>query len=151
MSSAFKKLLTKELGAAKYKNYFSEYQKLDEIRKKKGDKINTTVVFDDIYEELKQSGIECLQEKQKRLKETMMTVFHICRHYMFVLFTYLLAVVVIMLYGEFPMLNAISIVVISGAFLYKTYEFVINKYSYLDAYIIIAYKAALEKLLKENK
>ena len=49
------------------------------------------------------------------------------------------------------MLNAISIVVISGAFLYKTYEFVINKYSYLDAYIIIAYKAALEKLLSENK
>lgn len=151
MTSAFKKLLKKELGERKYYDYFAEYKRLDELHKEKGQKVNSFAVFDDIYEELKQKERATLQQKHKQLGDTMQKVFLICNHYCFILITYLVAAFCIMIAGKVPIVNFYCILALSVAFLYKTHEFVINKYSYLDAYIIIAYKAALEKLLSENK
>lgn len=151
MASAFKKLLTKELGQRKYQDYFAEYKRLDEIRKKRGDSIDSFAVFDDIYEDLKESERDTLQQKYNRLRNTMTRVFRICRHYMFVLVTYVVAAVAIMTMGENPQVNLCCVIALSLLFCYKTHEFAVNKYSYLDAYILIAYKAALEKCLLEQE
>ena len=151
MSGAFKKLLLKELGHRKYEDYFAEYKRLDEIRKEKGDHINCLAVFDDIYEGLKENGKDTLQQKYNRLRSTMARVFRICKHYMFVLLTYVAAALIIIWAGENPQLNLLCVVVLSILFCYKTHEFAVNKYSYLDAYILIAYKAALERRLLEQE
>lgn len=149
MLNVFKSLLRKELGKKKYQDYFLQYQRMDQMCRKCGEKIKISVVYEDIYENLLGSEPSTLLEKQKRLRDAMITGFQICQHYVFVIGVYVLAMALI-LFGT-P-LNAVSlggIVVISLAFLYKTYEFAVNKYSYLDAYIIIAYKAALEKRISE--
>ena len=151
MLNEFQTFLKKELGNAKYRDYFAKYEEMDEIRKSKGGEISIGSVYEEIYAELKKSEILTLLQKQQRLKETMAMVFRICRHYIFVVATYVIASLVIMFLGENSVVNIFCILTMSAAFLYKTYEFVVNKYSYLDAYIIIAYKAALEKRLSEEK
>lgn len=151
MRSAFQKLLKQELGCVKYQNYMMEYEKMDQLRKEEGTKIQINGVFEDIYNSLKENESMMLMEKYARLKETMTDVFHICRHYLFVMITYVVAAIVIVFMGGNSFINLCCVAGLSVAFLYKTYEFVINKYSYLDAYLIIAYKAALEKRLKETK
>lgn len=150
MLNAFKTLLKKELGNSKYMDYFEEYRRMDQLRKAKGEKIQIGGVYDAIYEDLKDAEHDALLEKQKRLRETMMMVFQICRHYTLIVFTYLVASLVIIFWGDNVVVDLLCILALSGVFLYKTYEFVVNKYSYLDAYIIIAYKAALEKCIKEK-
>lgn len=149
MLNEFQTFLKKELGNTKYRDYLEEYEKMDRMRKVNGGKISIGGVYEDIYTELKKSEIMILLQKQQRLKETMAVVFRICRHYIFVVATYVIASLVIMFLGGNPAVNMFCILTMSAAFLYKTYEFVVNKYSYLDAYIIIAYKAALEKCLSE--
>lgn len=151
MLNEFQSFLKKELGNAKYRDYFAKYEKMDEMRKINGGKISIGSVYEDIYAELKKSEILTLLQKQQRLKETMALVFRICKHYIFVVATYVIASLVIMFWGENATVNIFCILGLSAAFIYKTYEFVVNKYSYLDAYIIIAYKAALEKRLSEEK
>lgn len=150
MLNIFQKLLKEELGLSKYKDYLEQYTKMDQMRKKNGEKIKISGVYEDIYESLKEIGIEDLLRKQQRLKDTMMTVFLICKNYIFVVAAYVIAALLIIYRGVDMSVNFGCVLVLSAAFLYKTYEFVVNKYSYLDAYIIIAYKAALEKLLSET-
>lgn len=150
MTNAFKKLLKKELGERKYYNYFAEYKRQDQLRKEKGEKIDSFAVYEDIYEWLKEKEGAALQQKHQQLGDTLQRVFRICNHYYFILITYLVSAFLIMFAGKVPTVNLYCILALSVAFLYKTYEFVVNKYSYLDAYIIIAYKAALEQLLSEK-
>lgn len=149
MLNEFQSFLKKELGSTKYRDYFAEYKKMDQMRRINGDKISIGRVYEDIYAELKKSEFMILLQKQQRLKETMTIVFRICRHYIFVVATYVLASMMIIFFGKNIPVNVFGVMGMSAAFLYKTYEFVVNKYSYLDAYIIIAYKAALEKCLSE--
>lgn len=149
MLNEFQSFLKKELGSTKYRDYFAEYEKMDQMRRVNGGKISIGSVYEDIYAELKKSEFMILLQKQQRLKETMAIVFRICRHYIFVVATYVIASLVIIFFGGNTAVNVLCILGLSAAFLYKTYEFVVNKYSYLDAYIIIAYKAALEKCLNE--
>lgn len=149
MLNEFQSFLKKELGSTKYRDYFAEYKKMDQMRRINGDKISIGRVYEDIYAELKKSEFMILLQKQQRLKETMTIVFRICRHYIFVVATYVLASMMIIFFGKNIPVNVFCVMGMSAAFLYKTYEFVVNKYSYLDAYIIIAYKAALEKCLSE--
>lgn len=150
MTNAFKKLLKKELGDRKYYNYFAVYKKLDQLCKEKGEKIDSFAVYEDIYEWLKEKEGAALKQKHQQLGETLQRVFQICNHYSFILITYFVSSMLIILAGKVPIVNLYCILALSAAFLYKTYEFVVNKYSYLDAYIIIAYKAALEQLLSEK-
>lgn len=149
MVNVFQNLLKKELGKKKYEDYFSQYRHMEQLCRSHGEKINSTKICNDMYETLRKTEWNILKEKQKRLRDNMMLVFQISRNYVFVFIAYLLGAVVIMGYGEVPSVNIICMSVLSCSFLYKTYEFIVNKYAYLDAYIIIAYKSTLEKVLRE--
>lgn len=150
MLNEFKSFLKKELGGSKYRSYFEEYQKMDRMQKKGGEKIKLQSVYDEIYADLRAREEELLLEKQKRLREAMISVFQICRHYTLVVITYILAALTIVFFGPNVAIDFFSVITLSIVFLVKTYQFVVNKYSYLDAYIVIAYKAALEKCLSER-
>lgn len=149
MVNVFQDLLKKELGQKKYEDYFSQYRHMEQLRRVQGEKINSTKICNEMYESLRKTDWIDLKQKQRRLKETMLTGFQITKNYVFVFLAYLLGSIIIMGYGQVPMVNLVCMLILSCAFLYKTYEFVVNKYAYLDAYIILAYKSALEKVLRE--
>ncbi len=151
MINAFEGLLRKELGNSKYVDYLRKYQKMEQLRRTKGERIKIADVSEEIYEGLKEKDISVLLQMQSRLKDTIMLVLKLSKHYIFIVITYFLALVFIFSLGEVAYINMVTSVILTIAFFYKTYEFLINKYSYLDAYIVIAYKTALEKRLQELK
>lgn len=151
MINAFEGLLRKELGNSKYVDYLRKYQKMEQLRRTKGERIKIADVSEEIYEGLKEKDISVLLQMQSRLKDTIMLVLKLSKHYIFIVITYFLALAFIFSLGEVAYINMVTSVILTIAFFYKTYEFLINKYSYLDAYIVIAYKTALEKRLQELK
>ena len=151
MINAFEGLLRQELGNSKYVDYLRKYQKMEQLRRTKGEMIKISDVSEEIYEGLKEKDITVLLQMQSRLKDTIMLVLRLSRHYIFIVITYFLALAIIFSLGEVTYINTITSVILTIAFFYKTYEFLVNKYSYLDAYIVIAYKTALEKRLQELK
>lgn len=151
MINAFEGLLRQELGNSKYVDYLRKYQKMEQLRRTKGERIKIADVSEEIYEGLKEKDISVLLQMQSRLKDTIMLVLKLSKHYIFIVITYFLALAFIFSLGEVAYINMVTSVILTIAFFYKTYEFLINKYSYLDAYIVIAYKTALEKRLQELK
>lgn len=151
MINAFEGLLRQELGNSKYVDYLRKYQKMEQLRRTKGEMIKISDVSEEIYEGLKEKDINVLLQMQSRLKDTIMLVLRLSKHYIFIVITYFLALAIIFSLGEVAYINTITSVILTIAFFYKTYEFLVNKYSYLDAYIVIAYKTALEKRLQELK
>jgi hypothetical protein len=151
MINAFEGLLRQELGNSKYVDYLRKYQKMEQLRRTKGEMIKISDVSEEIYEGLKEKDINVLLQMQSRLKDTIMLVLRLSKHYIFIVITYFLALAIIFSLGEVTYINTITSVILTIAFFYKTYEFLVNKYSYLDAYIVIAYKTALEKRLQELK
>ena len=69
------------------------------------------------------------------------------KNYVFAVIFYLVSVTFIIAQGLVPFVTIIAIGAMSICFLYKTYEFVVNKYCYIDAHIIIVYKEVLDQLL----
>lgn len=151
MINAFEGLLRQELGNSKYVDYLRKYQKMEQLRRTKGEMIKISDVSEEIYEGLKEKDINVLLQMQSRLKDTIMLVLRLSKHYIFIVITYFLALAIIFSLGGVAYINTITSVILTIAFFYKTYEFLVNKYSYLDAYIVIAYKTALEKRLQELK
>ena len=108
-------------------------------------------ISQDIYEGLKDKDVGILLQIQKHLKDAILLVLRLSRHYVFTVISYFLAVGVILSIGKIGYVNIVTTIMLTIAFFYKTYEFLINKYSYLDAYMILAYKTALEKRIHELK
>lgn len=150
MSSVFRKLISKELGEYSYHKYFRCYQKLIEEKKYNNRELQNEEIYNDIYEKLKESEVTDLQKRLERLLSAMCEALGINKNYSFAVIFYLVAVAFIILQGLLPVVTIVSILAMSVCFLYKTYEFVVNKYCYIDAHIIIVYKAVLDQLLHQK-
>lgn len=147
MINVFESFLRKELGSSKYIAYLGQYKKMEPKCEKK----MLAEISQDIYEGLKDKDVSILLQIQKHLKDAILLVLRLSRHYVFTVISYFLAVGVILLIGKIGYVNIVTTIMLTIAFFYKTYEFLINKYSYLDAYMILAYKTALEKRIHELK
>jgi hypothetical protein len=76
--------------------------------------------------------------------------FQVSRTYLWAFVAYLAAFLVIcscviQLYA-IPLLMVISL-----AFLVKTYEFLVNKFCYVDAHLVLIYKSVLDKIRMERR
>lgn len=147
MSSVFKKLITKELGASRYNKYFFCYQKLIIEKKYDSTKLSNKEIHDDMYNTLKDRDIVTLQKMLERLLDCMHLALSISKQYMFILFAYVLTIVLILSQGFLWWITACSIAALSIAFVYKTIEFIVNKYCFIDAHIILVYKSVLDELI----
>ena len=147
MSSVFKKLITKELGASRYNKYFFCYQKLIIEKKYDSTKLSNQEIHDDMYNTLKDRDIVTLQKMLERLLDCMHLALSISKQYMFILFAYVLTIVHILSQGFLWWITVCSIAVLSIAFIYKTIEFIVNKYCFIDAHIILVYKSVLDELI----
>lgn len=143
----FKKLITKELGASRYNKYFFCYQKLIIEKKYDSTKLSNQEIHDDMYNTLKDRDIVTLQKMLERLLDCMHLALSISKQYMFILFAYVLTIVLILSQGFLWWITVCSIAVLSIAFIYKTIEFIVNKYCFIDAHIILVYKSVLDELI----
>ena len=145
MFNVLKKTLKKEFGSEKYEQYArSIKQNIREARK------DNTDIFDDLYQILREKDATHLLKMQERLNESLMDAFYINKNYLMAFLAYLAAFSVI---GSFVVqMYAIPLLFfISGLFLIKTYEFLVNKFCYVDAHLVLIYKAVLERVWEEMK
>lgn len=148
MTSVFRKLISRELGESKYHKYFYIYQK--KVMDKTYDyrNLNNEEIYNDIYEELKDIDIMQLRKRMERLSDAMYTALLISKNYIFTFIFFLVgALFLISLNLAFP-ITILGLVLMGISFIYKTYEFVVNKFCYIDAHIIIVYKSVLDELLE---
>lgn len=142
MMSVFKKLIRKELGEVNYNKYFTYIQK-----NLKNKSLESKEVYEDIYTRLKDKDIESIARMHDRLNDAMLLAFRISKNYMFALIFFIVASVFILLKGLVPLVAITALGTMSVLFLVKTYEFVINKYCFIDAQIVLVYKSVLEKII----
>ena len=147
MSNVFKKLISKELGEINYNRYFCFIKRNHESRMS-----DSQVIYNDIYEKLKSRDIKSITKMHNRLNNTMLLAFRISKNYFFTFMFYLIAALYIIIRDIRPEITIIALTLMSICFFYKTYEFVVNKFCYIDAQIILVYKAVLDKIiLSEHK
>jgi hypothetical protein len=142
MSNVFKKLISKELGEVNYHRYFSFIKRNSDRRL-----CDSRVIFDDMYEKLRYRDFKSIARMHNRLNETMLLAFRISRNFVFAILYYLGAMVYLISMDISPELTAIALVLMNICFLYKVYEFICNKFCYIDAQIILVYKAVLDRII----
>lgn len=145
MFNVLKKTLKREFGYKKYEQYATSIKK--GIRESKA---YSTDIFNDIYNMIKEKNEEDLNQMQQRLNESLLDAFHINRNYMGAFIAYLIAFAIMGSYA-IQMVAIPGMLVISVLFLFKTYEFVVNKFCYIDAHMVLIYKSVLDRVLTERK
>lgn len=145
MFNVLKKTLRKEFGQQKYEQYARHIKR--NIREAKQD---TTEIYNDLYALLREREAVRLLEMQERLNASMLEAFYISKNYVMAFVAYLAAFVVIASFVA-QMYAVPSMLLISGLFLVKTYEFVVNKFCYVDAHMVLVYKSVLDRLLTEQR
>ena len=143
--NVLKKTLKKEFGYQKYTQYATSIRK--GIRESKA---YSTDIFNDIYNMVKEKNEEDLNQMQERLNSSLLDAFHISKNYMGAFIAYLIAFSIMGSYA-IEMVAVPGMLFISALFLIKTYEFVVNKFCYIDAHMVLIYKSVLERVLKERK
>lgn len=148
MASVFQKLISKEFGESKYHKYFYIYQKkvIDKTYDYKN--LNNEEIFNDIYEELKDIDVIQLKKRMERLSDAMYMALRISKNYIFILIFYLVGALFLVSLDLQLIITIAGLFLMSMTFIYKTYEFVVNKFCYIDAHIIIVYKSVLDELLQ---
>lgn len=147
MSNVFKKLISKELGEVNYQRYISFAKKNME------EKVNSSqTIYNDMYEKLKYRDLRAITKMHNRLNDTMLLAFRISKNFFLAFLFYLAASIFLIAKGLQPELTIIALVLMNVCFIFKTYEFVSNKFCYIDAQIVLVYKAVLDRIiLNEHK
>lgn len=146
MASIFKKLISRELGEMNYNRYFFCYQKA--ITNKTS---NSKEIYNDMYDKLKDKDLRAIKRMHDRLNDAMLLALHISKTYLFTFLFYIGAVAFTLSIGVRPLLTIVGLVAMSVCFLFKTYEFIVNKYCFIDAQILLVYKAVLDELITDKK
>lgn len=141
MASVFKKLISDELGESNYNKYFFVCQK--SLHSKVFD---SKEIYFDIFEHLKNKDKPTLKKMQERLNDSLLYAMRISKTY-YLSFIFLLAAIFFLFAKKFdPIIIVVSIIIMSISFLVKTYEYLINKYCFIDAQIVLVYKTVLDKV-----
>ena len=145
MFNVLKKTLRSEFGRAKYEQYARSIKQ--NIREAKTD---NSEIFNDLYAMLREKDEKHLEEMQERLNISLLDAFHVSRNYLKAFVAYLVAFVLLGCY-VIQMYAVPLILFISAAFLVKTLEFLINKFCYVDAHLVLIYKSVLDRVFRERK
>lgn len=142
MANVFKKLISKELGEVNYRRY-SSFIKRSAVNKTGESKL----LYNDMYEKLTKRDIKSIAKMHERLNDTMLLAFRISKNYFFALLFYATASLFIISKNLQPMFTVGSLILMSICFTYKTYEFIVNKFCYIDAQIVLVYKTVLDRII----
>ena len=144
--NVFKKCLRKEFGKKGYEKYVKHFS--EEIGDKKNVRLNIEdkKIYKDMYEILSKDSETVIKEKLENLSVTLYNALQIIRKFSGILFVYALANIVLLMLELDYYVTCASIAILGAAFLYKLLEFLENKFCFIDAYLIMIYKAVLEKI-----
>lgn len=142
MSNVFRKLISKELGEVNYHRYFSFVKKNMEIKKS-----DSQMIFNDMYEKLKYRDPKSIKKMHNRLNDTMLLAFRISKNFFLAFIFYLSASIFLIMKSLNPEITILALILMSACFVYKTYEFITNKFCYIDAQIVLVYKAVLDRII----
>ena len=142
--NVFKKCLRKEFGKKGYEKYVKLFS--EEIGDKKNVRLNIEdkKIYKDMYEILSKDSETVIKEKLENLSVTLYNALQIIRKFSGILFVYALANIVLLMLELDYYVTCASIAILGAAFLYKLLEFLENKFCFIDAYLIMIYKAVLE-------
>jgi len=148
VNSVFRKLLSRELGEERYEGYWNSYRScLEEKGSMDGRKQGNKVIYNELYEYLEGRDLKSLTKMVERFSDTMLLARQINRHYTFTFLFYLFCSLFLIGMELQAGVTVVSLILMSGCFLYKTFEFVVNKFCFIDASIALVYKSVLDKLI----
>lgn len=150
MLSVFQKHLKKELGWQRYEKYCTSFERYKLNKSTKNRLESSQEVYQDLYDYLKEEENSVLHEKMETLVESMCEAVNISKYYIVAFGFYLAGALFLIFQRMDPPVVIVSLLLMSILFLYKTCEFVANKYCYIDANIILVYKSVLDQLLKSQ-
>jgi hypothetical protein len=142
VASVFRKLISREFGENIYYSYFNVCQK-----SLKDKFFDSNEIYQDIYKRIERKDKGDIKKMQSRLNESLIIAVRIIKTYMIFLVYVLAAIFYLVTLGLHPLFTIVGILLIFMVLLQKTYEYLINKYCYIDAQIVLIYKNVLEKLL----
>ncbi len=142
MASVFHRLIKKEFGSEKYKEYFST---VTENIVARGSQNNE--VFNDIYAALQQKDEETIVDMRNRLNDAMLRALRINKTFIGVVLAYIASVCILLALQLGTLITLGAIFIMTICFTIKSYEFYENRNCYVDAQIILMYKAAIDKIL----
>lgn len=144
--NVFRKCLRKEFGKKRYGLYvFLCQEELKHQEQQQEIRLDSKAVYQDMYEHVMKMEKEEIAEKKENLMMTLVTAFQIGRQFWFVFLFYLIACLVLIALRLNPLVTNISLALMGICFLYKTYEYVCNKFCFVDAYLVMVYKTVLER------
>lgn len=147
LSNVFKKLISRELGQVNYQRYFSFVKKNIETKA-----TDSQQLYNDMYEKLKYRDLKAITKMHKHLNDTMLLAFRISKTFFVAFMVYLTASIFLIANALQPMITIIALILLNICFIYKAYEFLSNKFCYIDAQIVLVYKAVLDRIiLNEQK
>lgn len=146
MSNVFKKLISKELGEVNYHRYFSFVKKSMDTKM-----TDSQTIYNDMYEKLKYRDLRAITKMHNRLNDTMLLAFRISKNFFFAFIVFLSASIFLIVNSLQPVITTIALVLLNICFIYKTYEFLSNKFCYIDAQIVLVYKAVLDRIIMNER
>lgn len=147
MNNVFRKLLSKELGKKRYDEYCESYRSFLEEKGIGGRKQGNQKIYEELYAYLEDKDLKSLVKMLERFSDTLQLSRQINKQYIFAFIFYLCSSFLIISMELQPEIAIISLILMSACFIYKTFEFVINKFCYIDASIALVYKSVLDKLI----
>ncbi|MDF2473488.1 MAG: hypothetical protein K0R21_1270 [Anaerocolumna sp.] len=142
MASVFKDLIRKEFGDNSYNKYFFICQKSLENKK-----LENKEIYNDIFEHIKNKDQAAIKNMQKRLNDSLLLAVRISKTYFFAFLFYLGASFFVIMKDINPFVTIVSLILMSICFIGKTYEYLVNKYSFIDAHIVLVYKTVLDRVI----
>jgi len=155
MLSILGKLLCSELGENNYDVYFRHYSRY--VKDISGDNASVSPsgtitrqneeIFYDIYNQLKCKDIYTLQGMLERLLAAIELTMRISRQYRWVWLATVATIIALVLSPVSGIFTFMGIFAVITAFGYKSIVFIVNRYCFIDANIILLYKTALYHII----
>ncbi len=120
------------------------YEELDNRDLSEKTVMKDKAVYKDMVERLRKLTPDEIDQRKIELTRTLLDAFRILRQFGFVFVFYLASSFAMIVLRLHPVVTNIGLVLMGICFLYKTYEFVCHKFCFVDAYLVMVYKMALE-------
>ena len=134
------------MGEMNYHRYSSLIKKNMEAKT-----ADSQALYNDMYEKLKYRDLKSLTKMHSRLNDTMLLAFRISKNFFFAFIVYMAATIFLITKDLHPQLMLFAMISMNACFAYKIYEFVANKFCYIDAQIVLIYKAVLDRIILNEK
>ena len=91
-----------------------------------------------------------LKKKQRRLEQTLLRSLTICRGYFMTVVAVVATAGMVLLLQPVEQVLYALLAVLGVGLAYKTVEYFVNRYCYVDARMVLIYKAVLEQLCNKG-